>query len=55
MNNVKCYIMMELTFLNELMLIRQANQKSTIFVTIDIFQIKDLSFHHIYATDTIIY
>ena len=30
----KCHFMMELTFLKELMLINQANQKS---VTIDIF------------------
>ena len=33
----KCYISIELTFLKELMLIRQANQKSAIFVTIGIF------------------
>ena len=33
----KCYIMTELTFLKELMLIRQANEKSAIFVTIGIF------------------
>ena len=29
--------MIELTFLRELMLIRQVNQKNAIFVTIDIF------------------
>ena len=29
--------MIEMTFLKELMLIRQANQKSVIFVTIGIF------------------
>ena len=34
----KCYISIELTFLKELMLIRQANQKSEIFVTIRIFR-----------------
>ena len=30
----KCYISIEMTFLKELMLIRQAYQKSVIFVTI---------------------
>ena len=29
--------MLELTFLTELTLVRQANQKSTVFVTINIF------------------
>ena len=33
----KWYISIELKFLKELMLIRQANQKSAIFVTIGIF------------------
>ena len=33
----KCYISIEFTFLKELMLIRQTNQKSEIFVTIVIF------------------
>ena len=33
----KCYNMIELTFPKELMLIRQANQKSAMFVTIGIF------------------
>ena len=32
----KCYIMIELAFLKELMLKRQANQKSVIFVTVGI-------------------
>ena len=36
-NREKCYIMIELTFLKEMILIRQANQKSTIFVTIATF------------------
>ena len=40
--NYKCYIMNELTFLKELMLIRLVNQKSVKFVTIVIFQIKHL-------------
>ena len=50
----KCYIMIELAFLKELVLIRQANHKSEIFVTIGIFYIKDLSFNHIYAIDVVI-
>ena len=33
----KCYIMIELTFRKELMLITQTNQKSAIFDTIGIF------------------
>ena len=33
----KCYILIELTFLKKLMLIKQTNQKSAIFVTISIF------------------
>ena len=33
----KCYILIELTFLKELTLIKQANQKSAIFVTVGIF------------------
>ena len=32
----KCYIRIELTFLKELMLIKQAHQKSVIFITIGI-------------------
>ena len=36
--------MIELTFLKELMLIKQANQKSAIFVTIGIFLNKGLKF-----------
>ena len=32
----KCYISIELTFLKELMLIKQVHQKSVIFVTIGI-------------------
>ena len=55
MNNIKCYIMTELTFLKELMLIGQGIQKSAIFVTIAVFEKKDLSFHHMYATDAMIY
>ena len=36
--------MIELKFLKELMLIRQVHQKSVIFVTIGIFQIKGFKF-----------
>ena len=43
--------MTELTFLKELILIRQANQKSVIIVTIDIFKIKGLNFNHMYVID----
>ena len=42
--NYKCYTMIELTFLNELMLIKQTNQKSVIFVTIGIFLDKGYKF-----------
>ena len=33
----KCYIMIELTFLKELMLVKQVHEKSVIFVTVGIF------------------
>ena len=36
--------MIELTFMKELMLIRQANQKSSIFVTVGIFLNKGFKF-----------
>ena len=42
-------------FLKDLMLIRQANQKSVIFVTIGIFYIKTLSFNQMSAMDAMIY
>ena len=44
MNNIKCYIMIELTFLKELMLIGQGIQKSAIFVTIAVFEKKGFKF-----------
>ena len=47
--------MIELTFLKELMLIRQANQKSAIFVTIAIFQIEVLRFNQMSAMVAMIY
>ena len=51
----KCYIMIELMFLEELTLIKQANQKSAIFANIDIFYIKALSFNQMSAMDVMIY
>ena len=50
----KCYIYTELTFLNELMLIKQANQKSVMFFTIGIFKIKALSFNQMSAVDVMV-
>ena len=47
--------MIDLTFLKELMLIRQVNQKHAIFVTIGIFQVKDLNFNYMPAMDATIY
>ena len=38
----RCYIMIELTFLKELMLIRQATQKSAIFITIGRYHNSDI-------------
>ena len=49
------YIMTELMFLNELMLLRQEYQKSVIFVTIGIFQIKGLSFNQMFAIGAMMY
>ena len=47
--------MIELTFLKELMLIRQANEKSVIFVTIGMFLHKSfLSFNQMSAMDAMI-
>ena len=40
----KCYILIELKFLKELMVIRQVNQKSPIFVIIGIFLNKGFKF-----------
>ena len=51
----KCHLMIELAFLKELILIRQANQKSAMFVTIGIFQIKALNFNQISALNIMIY
>ena len=40
----KCYISIELTFLKELMLIKQVHQKSVVFVTILVFLDKGFKF-----------
>ena len=44
----KCYITTELTFLKK-MFIRQANQKSGIFVSISTFYLNSLSFNHMHT------
>ena len=51
----KYYILIELTFLKELMLIRQVHQNSVIFATIGIFYIKALTFNQMSAMDAMIY
>ena len=57
--NYKCYIMIELTFLKELMLMRQANQKSVILVffrlNLDLDYFLGLNFNHMYAMAVMIY
>ena len=40
----KCYILIEMRFLKELILIKQTNKKSAIFVTIGIFSNKGFKF-----------
>ena len=47
--------MIELTFMKELLLIKQTNQNSVIFVTVDIFSIKVLNFNQMSAIDAMIY
>ena len=51
----KCYIMIELTFLKELMLIKQEHQKSVILLTISISSIKVLRFNQMSVRDATIY
>ena len=46
---------MELTFMKELILIKQVHQKKVIFVTSGIFLRKGLSFNHMYVIDAMIY
>ena len=47
--------MIELMFLKELMLIKQANQNNLIFVNIGFFQVKVLTFNQIFVIDFVIY
>ena len=47
--------MIELTFLKEMVLIKQVHQKSVMFVTIGIFKIIFLCLNQMYAIDAIIY
>ena len=42
----KCYILIELTFLKVLVLIKQVNQKSVIFLTIGISSVECLQRYH---------
>ena len=51
----KRYISIELTFLKELMLIKQVSQKSVIIATIGIFEIKRLSFSQITGINAMIF
>ena len=51
----KCYIMREMMFLKELILMKQVHQKSVIFVIIGIFFKKGLTFKHMHAIDAMIY
>ena len=55
MNIKKAFILKELAFLKELMLIIWVDQKSVIFVTARIFKAKGLSFSHMYAIGAMIY
>ena len=50
-----CYIMIKLMFLNKLVLIKKAHQKSVIFATNGIFKIKGSSFNRMFAMDVMIY
>ena len=47
---LKCFIMIELTLLKDLIVITQVLQKSIIFLTISTFYIKGLSFSGMSAT-----
>ena len=51
----KGYITIELALLKEMMLIKQAYQKSVIFVTIGIFYTMALSLNQMSAIDAMIY
>ena len=54
MNIWKCYILIELSIMKELMLIKQVHQKSLMFVTVDVSSIKVLSFNSVFETDAMI-
>ena len=47
--------MIELTFMKELMLIKQVNEKSEVFATIVTFYIKGLNFNQMSAVDAMFY
>ena len=51
----KCYVMVELTFLKEMILIKQVNQDCKIFVTIGIFNIDASRFNQIFPMNVKIY
>ena len=51
----KYYTMIELTFLKELMLLKQVHQKSVMFPTIGTFQIIVFSFSQMSTIDGMIY
>ena len=51
----KCYILKEAMFLKELMLTKQMDQESVIFVTIGISSLSVLSFNQMSAIDIMIY
>ena len=53
--NYECYITIELTFLKELILRKQPDQESAIFVIIGIFKTKGLRFNHMYAIALMMY
>ena len=53
--NYESYISVKLTFLKELILIRQAHQKNVIFITIGNFLIKCLSFNRVPVIGVMIY
>ena len=58
MYNLQCYIIIELTFLKELILIKQVHQEGAIIriiVTPDIFQIKILSSNQMSAIAVMMY
>ena len=51
----KCYIMIELTFVKELILTKQVHHRTVVFVTIVTSQIIFLSFNQSSAIDVMIY